>query len=87
MEFSALFGKLIAKRVAQDNPYIELNFPALPVLDFNDLEGSVISEILSGLSVVYVKKTTLHNIYVYTKNNSTYIGLVWNSVMIKIVKI
>ncbi|KAK1431610.1 hypothetical protein QVD17_08088 [Tagetes erecta] len=76
IEFSTLSGILTAKRVSaneingssngesQDSFYIELDFPVVPVSDYNDLEVSAISEILNGVSIVDVKKNTLDDIYV-----------------------
>ncbi|KAJ0946425.1 putative trans-2,3-dihydro-3-hydroxyanthranilate isomerase [Helianthus annuus] len=76
IEFSTLSGILTAKRIpankinrlsngeAEDSFYIELDFPVVPVSDYNDLEVSAISEILNGVSVVDVKINTLDDIYV-----------------------
>ncbi|KAI3829621.1 hypothetical protein L1987_03748 [Smallanthus sonchifolius] len=76
VEFSTLSGILTAKRIpsnkingssngeSHDNFYIELDFPVVPVSDYNDLEVSAISEILNGVFVVDVKKNTLDDIYV-----------------------
>ncbi|KAI7738202.1 hypothetical protein M8C21_033602, partial [Ambrosia artemisiifolia] len=76
IEFSTLSGILTAKRIpankingssngeSEDSFYIELDFPVVPVSDYNDLEVSAISEILNGVSIVDVKKTTLDDIYV-----------------------
>ncbi|KAK9057280.1 hypothetical protein SSX86_022115 [Deinandra increscens subsp. villosa] len=77
IEFSTLSGILTAKRISankingssngddsQDSFYIELDFPVVPVSDYNDLEVSAISEILNGVSVVDVKKNALDDIYV-----------------------
>nr|XP_043610084.1 uncharacterized isomerase BH0283-like [Erigeron canadensis] len=76
IEFSTLSGILTAKKVPaskiNDSPnverpnsfYIELNFPVVPVLDFNDLAISEVSEILNGVSVVDVKKTASDDIFV-----------------------
>ncbi|XP_076923591.1 uncharacterized protein LOC143585773 isoform X2 [Bidens hawaiensis] len=76
IEYSTLSGILTAKRISankingesngalEDSFYIELDFPVVPVSDYNDLEVSAISEILDGASVVDVKKNTLDDIYV-----------------------
>ncbi|KAJ0610285.1 putative phenazine biosynthesis PhzF protein [Helianthus annuus] len=66
IEFSSLYGILFAKKVsANDGFYIELDFPVVPVLDFNDLDVSAISEILNGATVVdAVKKNALEDIIV-----------------------
>ncbi|KAJ0791253.1 putative phenazine biosynthesis PhzF protein [Helianthus annuus] len=76
IEFSTLSGILTAKRIpankingesngeSEDSFYIELDFPVVPVSDYNDLEVSAISEILNGVSVVDVKINTLDDIYV-----------------------
>lgn len=79
IEFSTISGILTAQRVpdsrikdssgsengeAQDSFYIELNFPVVPVSDFNDLKFSAISEILNGVSVVDVKKMASDDILV-----------------------
>ncbi|XP_024975480.1 uncharacterized protein LOC112513444 isoform X1 [Cynara cardunculus var. scolymus] len=49
---------------AQDSFYIELNFPVVPVSDFNDLKFSAVSEILNGVSIVDVKKMASDDILV-----------------------
>ncbi|KAL4588210.1 hypothetical protein LXL04_001092 [Taraxacum kok-saghyz] len=79
IEFSTLSGILTAKKVpetrikdssgnengaAQASFMIELNFPVVPVSDFNDLEVSAISEILNGVSTVDVKKLASDDILV-----------------------
>lgn len=76
IEFSTLSGILTAKKVpdskindssngeSQDSFYIELNFPVVPVSDFNDLEVSAVSEILNGVSVVDVKMAASDDILV-----------------------
>ncbi|KAC9177466.1 hypothetical protein R6Q59_020375 [Mikania micrantha] len=76
IEFSTLSGILTAKKIpdhevngssnGESNAsfYIELDFPVVPVSDYNDLEVSAISEILNGVSIVDVKKNTLDDIYV-----------------------
>ncbi|KAI3526770.1 hypothetical protein L1887_06033 [Cichorium endivia] len=75
IEFSTLSGILTAKKVPErrikDSPVtenasflIELNFPVVPVSDYNDIEVSAISEILNGVSVVDVKKTASDDILV-----------------------
>ncbi|MFS7901850.1 putative trans-2,3-dihydro-3-hydroxyanthranilate isomerase [Helianthus anomalus] len=72
IEFATLSGILTAKRIpanklngeSEDSFYIELDFPVVPVSDYNDLEVSAISEILNGVSVVDVKTNKLDDIYV-----------------------
>lgn len=73
IEFSTLSGILTANKVpandssngeVQDSFYIELNFPVVPVSDFNDLKVSAVSEILNGVSVVDVKKDASDDIFV-----------------------
>ncbi|KAI3682732.1 hypothetical protein L1987_82931 [Smallanthus sonchifolius] len=73
IEFSTLSGTLTAKRIpdnkingeSEDSFYIELDFPVVPVSDFNDLEVSAVSEMLNGVAVVDVlKKNAYHDIIV-----------------------
>nr|GEU79208.1 phenazine biosynthesis PhzC/PhzF protein [Tanacetum cinerariifolium] len=76
IEFSTLSGILTAKKVpdrkikdssngdTQDSFDIELNFPVVPVSDYNNIEASAISEILNGVSVVDVKKNGSDDIFV-----------------------
>ncbi|KAJ9543211.1 hypothetical protein OSB04_022918 [Centaurea solstitialis] len=80
IEFSTLSGTLTAQRVpdckiktnssdsengeAQSSFYIELNFPVVPVSDFNGLKFSEVSELLNGVSIVDVKKTESDDIFV-----------------------
>ncbi|KAJ0808334.1 putative phenazine biosynthesis PhzF protein [Helianthus annuus] len=66
IEFSSLYGILFAKKVsANDGFYIELDFPVVPVLDFNDLDVSAISELLNGATIVdAVKKNAFEDIIV-----------------------
>ncbi|GMP91068.1 hypothetical protein CsSME_00041925 [Camellia sinensis var. sinensis] len=60
IEFLTLSGVLIAKRVAesQDCFLIELDFPIVPLADFDSAEVPSISKTLSGASVIDLKITT-----------------------------
>lgn len=74
IEFQTLSGVLVAKRIPAihtssasnlhkdltDLLYIELDFPADPVTEFNfDENASLISEALGGASIIDVKRTTI----------------------------
>ncbi|KAK8614628.1 hypothetical protein V6N13_068425 [Hibiscus sabdariffa] len=73
IEFDTLSGILTAKKVPDANPtdvskiqngetnhsfLIELNFPPVPVTDFNSTEVSVISKALNGAPLLEIKRTT-----------------------------
>ncbi|KAJ7972815.1 Phenazine biosynthesis PhzF protein [Quillaja saponaria] len=67
IEFATLSGILTVKRVigidktseaAQDRFYIELDFPADPVIEFTSADISHVSGVLKGASIVDLKKTT-----------------------------
>ncbi|XP_076923593.1 uncharacterized protein LOC143585776 [Bidens hawaiensis] len=76
VEFSTMSGNLIAKRIPDnmieeesndeidDSFYIELDFPVVPISDYNDIEVTAISEILNGVSVVDLKKNAFDDIIV-----------------------
>lgn len=80
IEFLTLSGILTAKRVpetkassgcniqndceAKESFFIELDFPAVPLVDFNAVEVSLISKALNGASVVEIQKTTSDNLFV-----------------------
>ncbi|GJS23002.1 hypothetical protein Tco_0451634 [Tanacetum coccineum] len=51
----------------QDSFDIELNFPVVPISDYNDIKASSISEILNGVSVVDVKKNGSDDIFLRIK--------------------
>lgn len=72
VEFVAISGILTAKKIpainitsasdlqkgeAQDGFYVELNFPADPVVEFNFDETSQISGALNGASIIDIKRT------------------------------
>ncbi|BAT92018.1 uncharacterized isomerase BH0283-like [Vigna umbellata] len=73
IEFQTLSGVLVAKRIPAIHTssapnlqkdltdlYIELDFPADPVTEFNfDESASLISEALGGASIIDVKRTTI----------------------------
>ncbi|KAI3829620.1 hypothetical protein L1987_03747 [Smallanthus sonchifolius] len=46
---------------SHDSFYIELDFPVVPVSDFNDLDASAVSEMLNGVAVVDVLKKNAYN--------------------------
>ncbi|KAL6951791.1 hypothetical protein U1Q18_051929 [Sarracenia purpurea var. burkii] len=73
IEFLTISGVLTAKRVpeakqidslklengeAQDCFLIELDFPVIPLADFDSVEVPTISKALNGVSVIDLKKTT-----------------------------
>uniref|UniRef100_A0A5B7A445 Putative phenazine biosynthesis-like domain-containing protein 1 n=1 Tax=Davidia involucrata TaxID=16924 RepID=A0A5B7A445_DAVIN len=79
IEFLTLSGVLTAKRVleaqksvslnfqkreAQECLSIELDFPVVPIIEFNCDEVSLISEALGGASLVEIKKTTSDDLFV-----------------------
>jgi len=72
IEFATLSGLLTAKRIpainissasnlqndeTEDGFYIELDFPADPVTDFNFDETSLVSGALSGASIIDIRRT------------------------------
>ncbi|KAK7393552.1 hypothetical protein VNO78_22110 [Psophocarpus tetragonolobus] len=68
IEYVTLSGVLTAKKIpasdstlqkgeAQDGFYVEVNFPANPVVEFNVDETSQISGALNGASIIDIKKT------------------------------
>lgn len=75
IEFVTLSGILSARKVlenksdgpdnqngeAQDCFLIELNFPMVPLIDFNSAEASEISNSLNGASFIDIKRTTTEN--------------------------
>ncbi|KAL7172329.1 hypothetical protein ACSBR2_031927 [Camellia fascicularis] len=67
IEFLTLSGVLTAKRVpeSQDCFLIELDFPVVPLVDFDSVEVSSVSKALSGASVIDLKMTiTEKDLYV-----------------------
>ncbi|OMP05007.1 Phenazine biosynthesis PhzF protein [Corchorus olitorius] len=72
IEFDTLSGILTAEKVSDSNPtdvskiqngrhhcfLIELNFPAVPITEFNSSEVSAISKALNGAQLIDVKRTT-----------------------------
>ncbi|CAL5353828.1 unnamed protein product [Camellia sinensis] len=60
IEFLTLSGVLTAKRFpeSQDCFLIELDFPVVPLVDFDSVEVSSVSKALSGASVIDLKMTT-----------------------------
>ena len=73
IEFITLSGVLTARRVslpkllvlshltsddAGDDFCIELDFPVVPLVEYNSAEVSIISQSLNGASIVDIKKTT-----------------------------
>ncbi|CAH2042947.1 unnamed protein product [Thlaspi arvense] len=79
IEFLTLSGVLTAKRVpdaeestplglesgeAQDGFTFELDFPVVPVTEFDSVQVPSVSEALSGASVVDIKKTTAGDLFV-----------------------
>lgn len=84
IEFQTLSGVLIAKKVPDDEISsatqgfsIELDFPAVPIAEFNSAEVSAvsISKSLNGASVVEIHKTTIGDLFV-----NIYIPSCWISV-------
>jgi hypothetical protein len=43
---------------SQESFFIELDFPTIPITDFNPTEFSSISKALNGASVIDIKRTT-----------------------------
>ncbi|CAL0316166.1 unnamed protein product [Lupinus luteus] len=79
IEFATLSGLLTAKKVpainitdasnlpngkTHDTFYIELDFPADPVTEFNFVEASQISGALKGASIIDIKRTNADNLFV-----------------------
>lgn len=77
IEFRTLSGVLIAKKVPDDEIpsamqngviqqgfSIELDFPVVPITEFNSAEVSAISKSLNGASVVEIHKTTKDDLVV-----------------------
>ncbi|XVF32612.1 hypothetical protein REPUB_Repub17cG0097300 [Reevesia pubescens] len=73
IEFDTLSGILTAKKFPDDNPtavskiqnggvhecfLIELNFPVVPLTEFNSAEVSAISKALNGAPMIDIKRTT-----------------------------
>jgi predicted PhzF superfamily epimerase YddE/YHI9 len=48
----------IQNRESQESFLIELDFPTIPMIDFNSAEFSSISNALNGASVIDIKRTT-----------------------------
>ncbi|KAM5573206.1 putative isomerase BH0283 [Rosa sericea] len=87
IEFSTLSGILTASKVvdhvkaangshlkngeAQDNYFIELNFPADPSSEFNSAEVSFISNALGGAPVVEIMRTVADNLLVVLPSGKT----------------
>jgi predicted PhzF superfamily epimerase YddE/YHI9 len=72
IEFVTLSGVLTAKKIstingtsaqnngeAKDGFYIELDFPADPIAEFNSSDTSLISEALNGASITDIKRTAI----------------------------
>jgi hypothetical protein len=74
IEFVTLSGLLTAKKIppidvtgapnlqngeAKDGFYIELDFPADPIAEFNSSDTSLISEALNGASIIDIKRTEI----------------------------
>ncbi|XVF81524.1 hypothetical protein PTKIN_Ptkin15bG0162100 [Pterospermum kingtungense] len=67
IEFDTLSGILTAKKVPDVNPthvskiqncfLIELNFPTVPITEFNSAEVSAISNALNGATMIDIKRT------------------------------
>ncbi|KAK8614627.1 hypothetical protein V6N13_068424 [Hibiscus sabdariffa] len=78
IEFDTLSGILTATKVPDVNPndaskiqngvddcfMIELNFPTVPVMDFNSAETSVILKALNDVPPIDIKTTTANDIFV-----------------------
>jgi PhzF family phenazine biosynthesis protein len=61
IEFLTLSGVLTAKRVPeteQPDSFVELDFPVVPLTEFDTAEIPVISKALNGASLIDLKKTT-----------------------------
>ncbi|MCH92997.1 phenazine biosynthesis PhzC/PhzF family protein, partial [Trifolium medium] len=74
IEFVTLSGVLTAKKIstingtgaqhlhngeAKDGFYIELDFPADPIAEFNSNDTSLISKALNGASIIDLKRTQI----------------------------
>ncbi|XP_045819156.1 uncharacterized isomerase BH0283-like [Trifolium pratense] len=84
IEFVTLSGVLTAKKIstingtsapnlqngkAKDGFYIELDFPADPIAEFNSNDNSLISEALNGASIIDIKRTAVaDNLLVVVKS-------------------
>ncbi|GMY16637.1 putative isomerase [Fagus crenata] len=60
IEFVTVSGTLTARknRESHESFLIELDFPTIPMIDFNSAEFSSISNALNGASVIDIKRTT-----------------------------
>lgn len=61
IEFLTLSGVLTAKRVPeteQPDSFVELDFPVVPLTEFDTAEIPAISKALNGASLIDLKKTT-----------------------------
>ncbi|KAG9157237.1 hypothetical protein Leryth_004914 [Lithospermum erythrorhizon] len=68
IEFSTLSGKLTAKRVPESKGknelFIQLNFPVVPIVEFNSADTSQISKSLKGAAVLEISKTISDDLFV-----------------------
>lgn len=69
IEFETLSGILIAKKIpdiftttqngeAEESFAIELNFPTVPLAEFNSADVAFVSRALNGANIIDIKKTT-----------------------------
>lgn len=81
IEFVTLSGILTAKKVmegnkseglkyesgeAQEHFYIELDFPTVPIVEYNSAEVASISKALNGASVIDIKKNVKDDLFVFS---------------------
>jgi predicted PhzF superfamily epimerase YddE/YHI9 len=66
IEFLTLSGILTARKVTETQEFffIELDFPTVPLTDFNPDEVSLISNAVNGAAVHDIKITTSENLFV-----------------------
>ena len=82
IEFITLSGVLTARKVMQGNKSdslkyengqaqehfsIELDFPTVPMVEYNSAEVASISKALNGASVIDVKKTEKDDLFVFSR--------------------
>ena len=82
IEFITLSGVLTARKVmqgdksdalkfengeAQERFYIELDFPTVPVVEYNSADVASISKALNGASVIDIKKTDQDDLFVFSR--------------------
>ena len=82
IEFITLSGVLTARKVmegdksdalkcengeAQERFYIELDFPTVPMVEYNSADVASISKALNGASVIDIKMTEKNDILVFSR--------------------